>query len=80
MDFKPEEYGVGLSLFCNLASEGLDIIMHQLKFVYSSPFKDSHSHPIHTCFAMIASNVYLNYTVNLFICSLSRLSWGPQRI
>ena len=30
--------------------------MHQLRFIYNSPFKDSHSHPVHTCFAMIASN------------------------
>ena len=30
--------------------------MHQLKSIYNSPFKDSYSHPIHTCFAMIASN------------------------
>ena len=41
--------------FSDLASEGPDIIMHQLKSSYS-PFKDSYSHPIHTCFAMIASN------------------------
>ena len=37
--------------------------MHQLKSIYNSPFKDSHSHPIHTCFPMIASNelkLYLN--------------------
>ena len=42
--------------FCNLASEGPDIIMHQLKSSYNSPFKDSYSDPIHTRFAMIASN------------------------
>ena len=30
--------------------------MHQLKSFYDGSFKDSHSHPIHTCFAMIASN------------------------
>ena len=30
--------------------------MHQLKSSYNSPFKDSYSHPIHTRFAMIASN------------------------
>ena len=29
----------------------------QLKSVYNSPFKDSHSHPIHTCLSEIASNV-----------------------
>ena len=32
--------------------------MHQLKSIYNSPFKDSYSHPIHTCFPMIASNVF----------------------
>ena len=42
--------------FCGLANEGPDIIMHQLKSSYNSPFKDSHSNPIHTRFAMIASN------------------------
>ena len=30
--------------------------MHQLESIYNSPFKDSYSHPVHTCFAMIASN------------------------
>ena len=30
--------------------------MHQLKSSYNSPLKDSYLHPIHTCFAMIASN------------------------
>ena len=30
--------------------------MHQLKPIYNNPFKDSYSHPIHTCFAMIDSN------------------------
>ena len=43
--------------FCINASEGPFIIIHQLKFVYNSPFKDSHSHPIHTCLSVIASNV-----------------------
>ena len=32
------------------------IIMNQLKSIYNSPFKDSHSHPIHTCFLIIACN------------------------
>ena len=40
--------------FCDLASEGPDIIMYQLKSIYNSPCKDSY--PIHTCFPMIASN------------------------
>ena len=30
--------------------------MHQLKSIYNSPFKDLHSHPIHACFPIIASN------------------------
>ena len=36
--------------------------MNQLKSSYSSLFKDSYSHPIHTCFAMIASNVTKRYS------------------
>ena len=56
--FKPQELNVGLSLFVIwLITNGPDIIMHQLKSIYNSPFKESHSHPVHTCFAMIASNV-----------------------
>ena len=43
--------------FCDLVREVPDITMHQLKSIYNSPFKDSYSHPIHTCFPMIASNV-----------------------
>ena len=43
--------------FCIYASKGPVIIMHQLKSFYNSPFKDSYSHPSHTCFAVIASNV-----------------------
>ena len=42
--------------FCIHASKGPDIIMHQLKSLYHSPFKNLYSHPIHTCFPMIASN------------------------
>ena len=40
--------------------------MSQLKSSYNSPFKDSYSHPIHTRFAMIASNdsVEINLTRN----------------
>ena len=30
--------------------------MHQLKSIYNSPFKNSHSHPIQTCFPTITSN------------------------
>ena len=33
-----------------LDSEGPDIIMYQLKSIYNSPFKESYSYPIHTCF------------------------------
>ena len=48
--------------FFDIASECPDIIMHQLKSIYNSPFKDSYSHPINTCFAMIASNGLLFHT------------------
>ena len=47
--------------FYDLVSEGPDISMHQLKSIYNSPFKDSYSHPIHTCFAMIASNGFVYF-------------------
>ena len=30
--------------------------MHQLNAIYNSPFSDEHSHPIHTCLSVIASN------------------------
>ena len=30
--------------------------MNQLKSIYNSPFKNLHSHTIHTCLATIASN------------------------
>ena len=42
--------------FSDLASEGPDTIMHQLKSISNSPFKDSHSHPVHTCVPVIARN------------------------
>ena len=34
--------------------------MNQLRYIsiYNSPFKESYSHPIHTCFPIIASNDY----------------------
>ena len=38
------------------ASKGPAIIMNQLQSIYNSPFKVSHSHPIHNCFPIIASN------------------------
>ena len=41
------------------ASKGSVITINQLKSFYNSPFKDSHSQPIHTCFLIIASNVYI---------------------
>ena len=41
------------------ASKCSIIIRNQLKFVCNSPFKDSISHPIHTCFPIISSNVVL---------------------
>ena len=34
------------------------IIKNQLNSIYNSPFKDSHSQPIHTCFSIIDSNAY----------------------
>ena len=30
--------------------------MNQLKPIYNSPLKNSHSHPVHTCFPIIAGN------------------------
>ena len=33
--------------------------MYQLRSSYNSPFKDSYSYPIHTCFAMFASNEFI---------------------
>ena len=41
-------------------------VKHQLKSLYNSRFKHSHSHPIHTCFPMIASNDAL----------ISPFNWG----
>ena len=46
--------------------------MHQLKSIYNSPFKDSHSHPIHTCFLMVASNVEANKR------HLKSIRWFPR--
>ena len=44
--------------FCIYPSEGPVIIRNQsnLKSIYKNPFKDSHSHLIHSCFPTIASN------------------------
>ena len=44
--------------FCIHASKCPVIIMYQLKSLYNSPFKDTYSHPIHTRFAIIASNEF----------------------
>ena len=33
--------------------------MHQLKSSYNSPFENLYSYPIYTCFAMIASNEFI---------------------
>ena len=53
-----------LTTFCIHANKGPVIIMNQIKFIYTSPFKDSHSHPIHTCFPIINSNAFLkNYYI-----------------
>ena len=41
----------------NACKDAAAIIMNKLKSIYNSPFKDSHSHPIHTRFPIIASNV-----------------------
>ena len=38
------------------ASKGQIIIINQLKSIYNSLFEDSYSHPIHTCFLIIARN------------------------
>ena len=43
-------------MLCIHASKGPDIIMHQSESIDNSPFKDPYSHPIHTCFPVIASN------------------------
>ena len=43
--------------FCSHVSKGPVIIMNQIKSIYNKACKDSHSHPIHNCFLIIASNV-----------------------
>ena len=42
--------------FCIHASKSPVIILNQLKSICSSPFIDLHSHPIHTCYPIFASN------------------------
>ena len=49
---------------CDLATECPDMIILQLNiYIYNSPFKDSHLHPIHTCFPIIASNGFIKTIV-----------------
>ena len=43
--------------FVSLLVKGPVIIMNQLKLIYNSQFKYSHSYSIHTCFPIIASIV-----------------------
>ena len=40
--------------FVSMLGKGLIIMMNQLKSTYNSPFKQSQSHPIQTCFPIIA--------------------------
>ena len=61
--------------FCIHTSKGPAIIVNYLKSIYSSPFKDSHSHPIHTYFVIIASNVvkiHFNLDVFSFLVIISK--------
>ena len=48
------------------------INMNQLKSIYNSPFKDSHSHPIHTFFLIIASNELLSNITELWLIHTAR--------
>ena len=47
---------------------GKGSVMNQLKSICNSPFKDSHSHPIHTFFPMIASAA----------CNTQGRVWNPS--
>ena len=65
-------WNVNFSIY---ASKGPVITMHQLNSIYNSPFKDSRSHPIHTCFPIIASNggnwqLSLNFSSRAIFCLL----------
>ena len=53
--FKTSSVKCWTANFCIHAGKGLVIIITQLKSIYNSLFKDSHSHPIHTCFPIIAN-------------------------
>ena len=48
--------------------------MNLLKSIYNSPFKELYSHPIHTCFPIIASNI------NFVIHSAKRLPFNKRGI
>ena len=64
------------SQFVIHASRGPVIIMNQLQSIYSNPFKDSYSHPIHTCFAMIAINDICRWKAKIKTVSLGlKCSW-----
>ena len=39
------------------------LVMNKFKSMYNSPFEDAHSHPIHICFPIIASDVLDNLTL-----------------
>ena len=51
--------------------------MNQLKSSYNCPFKDSHSHPIHTCFTTTASNVVQINTCLHVINKVKTKLWKP---
>ena len=60
------------------ASKGPVIIMNQLKSIYNSPFKDSHSYPTHTSsFPIIAS--YVACTNYLTVCPEKNLEIENRR-
>ena len=42
--------------FCTHAFKGPVTNMNQLKSIFNRSFNDSHSHPIHTCFQIVAIN------------------------
>ena len=63
-------------------SKGPVIIMNQLKSFYNRQFKDSHSHPFHIYFTMIASNrCYYSHltTKNYFVVMTGCNTYLPQQ-
>ena len=57
--------------------------MNQLKSIYNSPFKNSYSHPIHTCFPISASNGFLRFTygptpTDLLVASMAANPFDPH--